>query len=97
MPLPLTHAHEDGVDTLAERTAQGQAYFAGSGPKRKTCRQCQYAEPQDPPRKANGMLKNISCRKYRELVGRTGKRFNPQLDACKYFAQAATPPKMRSF
>lgn len=79
------HLKSDENSVMASKTHAGMAYFAGTGPVGKTCRECaewlggEY-------KKSDRQLKLAAC-----LRG-TGKTFPHTAPACKYFEQSPNPP-----
>jgi hypothetical protein len=81
--VPLTVLDRQ-FNEMVRNTPSGMAYWAGSGPEGKTCRECrnlgkaQYS--------TSGMLKATKCDKYTEL--------SYDSRACKYFIQSENPPSI---
>ena len=72
--------------TLAN-TQQGQAYFGGTGPDGKTCRECFHWLGAESHRKVDGWLRKAACGKG------TGKVIGHDALACKYFEEVENPPR----
>ena len=94
------HMTGDRTTELVKGTHVGMAYFAGTGPRGKTCRECLswsingrhlYLNPTF--RVPN--LQNHDCGKFIEMVGRLGERVPHNAAACKYFEQSEHPPPIR--
>jgi hypothetical protein len=89
--VPLTVLDRQ-FNEMVRNTPSGMAYWAGSGPEGKTCRECrnlgkaQYS--------TSGMLKATKCDKYTELSYREGKAIPYDSRACKYFIQSENPPSI---
>lgn len=92
---------DPSFEAARARTYPGMAYFAGSGPNIKTCRQCVFwtncgADPGYYARKGmyGGTIKPRACAKHKEMMG--GQMGNPvphDAHACKYFEETqAVPP-----
>lgn len=79
------------------RTPAGMAYWAGTGPKNSTCRECTFfdhAKRYYAKRGMNGgSLKPARCTKYSALCSQAGGLIPHATPACKYFeAATAAPP-----
>lgn len=86
MKLKLDHHLKgDSISALARHTHAGQAYFAGTGPDGKTCRECALWN-MNGYKKTDKLLKKGSCEKG------TGVVFDHDAFACKYFSQNQNPP-----
>jgi hypothetical protein len=94
-------AHLTGApfDRIARSTFSGQAHFAGTGPKFKTCRDCAHwghagAQDYHPKRgKFGGLIKPARCRKYQALTNHIGDKVPDDAAACKHFEEAAVVPE----
>jgi hypothetical protein len=92
------HLTEDRIGCMSTRTYCGQAYFAGSGPAGKTCRECAcWAPPAGLAKHAYAagtrQLKPCRCRKYTWLTGgRSGGDIPHGALACRYFEPSDSPP-----
>jgi len=85
----------DRVDNRAANTHIGMAYFAGTGPSNKTCRECAFWRDGKHLYFHTGSkrgLKPVSCGKFRRMMGRKGLAVPHEASACKYFEQAENPP-----
>lgn len=76
------------------RTQVGMAFWAGTGPQGKTCRECKsYGFNGYTSSKSvnGGTLKNGPCERY---VSQMGKSYRVPYDtpSCKYFEQNPKPP-----
>ena len=90
-------------DEVAEQgkwhTPPGMAHWAGSGPKAKTCRECEYwtggreryATAKTGDHAANE-LKPGQCAKYKQITGKLHGRIPHRTPACKHFNAADKPP-----
>ena len=90
----------DPRDALIAGTHQGQAHFAGTGPQKKTCRECSHwrqfggisHEYYAAGGKHRARLKPHPCMKCVAMMGGVTPKVPHQARACKYFEQADTPP-----
>jgi hypothetical protein len=80
----LTRPNADTADKAA-RSVPGMAYFAGTGPAGKQCKQCIYFQQIG--------AKRNRCVKYQELTGLVGSRIDEHLLACRYFVHRRTPAR----
>lgn len=70
-------------------TFSGMAFWGGTGPTGKTCRECRLWHA-DGYMASSGLLKDSICDKYKSLThGTEGLRVPHYAKACKYFDQAA--------
>lgn len=88
-------------ESKRKQTAPGMAHFAGSGPERKTCRECsewtgcgQESGYYSKNGRHSGGLKPRSCMRYRILMQGIGPGVPHTAPACKYFVQSDTPPSL---
>src|SRR5262249_35011830 len=92
-------AHLTGApfDRIARDTYPGQAHFAGTGPKFKTCRECAFWDHKQDYHskrgKFGGLIKPARCRKFRTLTNHVGDKIPDDAGACKHFAQAQAVPE----
>jgi hypothetical protein len=90
------HLTRDRYSDAAAVTYTGQAHFAGSGPRGKTCRECFFWRPEHGGnhvyRAGDRQLKDALCVQHRKLRGAAGKPVPHSATACKYFQQAEDPP-----
>ena len=97
--MKLTDAHDNGVDALARKTPAGMFFWAGTGPKGKTCRECSFVVLNGRYAGNGGVhgapfeLKPVQCRKAVQH-GIQKKAFRHSMACCKYFAQNERPPKV---
>jgi len=96
MPIRLTSIYEDGFETAFRKTPSGMAHLYGTGPSGETCRTCGFFEFSGHYSPNNGgkanMLKPGRCRRYKQIMKRSGPPIKPNLAACKYFEQNPAPP-----
>lgn len=89
------HLTEPNAD-LAEkrrRTPAGMAFWAGTGPANKTCRECELwkYEPRDGYMSGSGLLKESPCEKYARMMNiLAGPKLPYYTPSCKYFEPAVT-------
>jgi len=86
------------ADAMARATHPGQAHFAGTGPRGKTCRECtMWAHVKDDYRakggKYRGLIKPAICSKYKQLMREEGPAIPEDAMSCKYFEQNDRPPE----
>ena len=98
--IPLTKAFGE-IDDLAARTPPGMAHFPGTGPKGRTCRECEHYSNEGryiagSPTHAKGELKLGRCKKYRRMMGNrySGLTFRHNTPSCKYFSEAENIPSI---
>lgn len=95
-----TQAHSQRIAEMAAKTVPGMAHWAGSGPAGKTCRECSECTTHgyySKGRKANGgLLKPVSCDKYKEMMRGAVVRFGHDREACRFFIEAAQPLSMKA-
>ena len=91
--IPLTVLDKD-FQAKVNKTPMGMAFWAGTGPKGKTCRECtSFMFPTYYSGGKNGeTLKPSTCRKFGELSKREGRAIPHDTESCKYFEQNETPP-----
>ena len=73
----------DPMDNLAERSWEGMAHFAGTGPRDKTCGTCKHwgdgtGEKQKAQQRA--------CSKFTRMTGMNTKHVPRWAEACKYYS-----------
>lgn len=78
------------LDQIREKTPSGMAFWAGTGPQGRTCREC--AHYGFIGYKSNrgfkgGTLKNGSCLRYAEMTRQSGGKFPFDTPSCKYFEE----------
>lgn len=95
----LTDSFAPEVERGMERTPDGMAYWLGTGPKGKTCRECIFFASDksyhSQSGKYGGQLKPAPCRKYKILALRAGPKIRATLASCKYFEASDNPPPLR--
>lgn len=79
------------------KTPPGMAFWAGTGPTGKTCRECSHYgfNGYTSSKSANGgTLKNGPCERY---VSQMGRAYRVPFDtaSCKFFEQNPTPPSIQ--
>lgn len=87
--VPLTVLDQQ-FQAMVKETPSGMAYWAGTGPQGRTCRECVMYKADG--YNASNLLKPAKCRKYTELSHREGKSFPHDSKACKYFEANESPP-----
>ncbi len=95
------HLTETNTSDLVKGTHVGMAYFAGTGPKGKTCRECAHWGAtvrkhlyRNPVYSAPD-LQHHECNKFTKMIGRAGGKVPHEAAACKYFKQSENPPAIR--
>ena len=83
------------LESKVARTPRGMAFWAGTGPDGKTCRECKFFTFEG--YKSNrghkgGLLKNGKCQKFSALAQIDGPPISFELSSCKHFEQNPTPP-----
>jgi hypothetical protein len=95
------HLAEDSVGMPAAHTYAGQAYFPGTEPSGRTCRECRFWAPPIGVIKhqygggVHRELKPCKCIKHTEFRGKPGQEVPHHAAACKYFEPSDSPPKIR--
>jgi hypothetical protein len=80
MTSHLTTTDED-LDRMVRRTIPGMAHWAGSGPRGKSCGQCQHFVEM-----SIGVGRSTRCHRYETMTGQQGtKKIPVKTPACKYF------------
>jgi len=79
--LPLTKI--DGVPDKGE-IIRGMAYFAGTGPFERHCRECEFFGYMRVSKK-DKLYRTSACLMFKKLTGKYGPRFDKMSAACKYF------------
>lgn len=92
----MTRPQGDDLAAMQADTAHGMAFWAGSGPAGKTCRECaSWATSKSYKRDDIGGLCDRRCRKYRAMSGGINGGAIPHLKAaCKYFSPAEKAPPL---
>ena len=84
------------LDEQAAKTPVGMAFWAGTGPKGKTCRECRFYTfngYKSARGNKGGQLKNSPCQKFIALTnGVDTNRIPYDTSSCKYFDQNPAPP-----
>ena len=85
----LTTGHLPELAKQIQRTREGQAHFAGTGPFAATCGECAYLGYWRQRRSANGEIVKTervgSCAQFHKLTGKHGPVVPPGSAACRYF------------
>jgi len=85
----LTTGHLPELAQQIQRSREGQAHFAGTGPLGATCGECAYLGYWRQRRSGNGEIvkteRTGGCEKFRELTGKHGAVVPPATSACRYF------------
>lgn len=96
----LTQPHDERMRSFVASTYPGMAHWCGSGPKRKSCRECDHYEFKgyySAGSKVSGnSLKPGRCLKYKDMMGKWGPKFPWHVEACSFFQENPEPPKKRS-
>lgn len=93
MSLHLTEPNKE-LGEKRRKTPPGMAFWAGTGPAGKTCRECKFWENQGWLTSC-GLLKDAHCEKYTRMMnGNVGGRIPHFTVACKYFEAEAFPPSI---
>lgn len=90
----LTVLDQD-LEAKVARTPRGMAFWAGTGPEGKTCRECKFFTfngYKSSRGMKGGLLKNGRCQKFTSLALMEGPPISYELSACKHFEQNPTPP-----
>lgn len=81
-------------------TPDGMAFWSGTGPSNKTCRECAFFDHQKSYYAKRGIgggaLKPAKCRKYAALACQNGGDIPHETRSCKYFEKAADVPPIVS-
>jgi hypothetical protein len=82
------------IDTLAEATYPGQAHWAGTGPRGRTCRECMLWNVGDGRGDYAdfGGIKPRRCAKFQILTMRRGQPIPHYAPACRHFEINPDPP-----
>ncbi len=103
----LTKPQGEELAAMQAATVPGMAFWAGSGPAGRTCRECVHwcsgkvarrhtkrsAAVKHSGVKAGSLL-DQKCNKFARLsYDKEGDAFNNATPACKYFEENATPPE----
>lgn len=83
-----------------KETPSGMAFWSGTGPEHKTCRECAFFDHQKSyyakKGMGGGMLKPAKCKKYTAMTRQSGGNIPFSTRACKYFEQADVVPPVTS-
>lgn len=96
MELTPKLTHSDQERTRAALTHKGMAFWAGTGPAGKTCRECRHWSNEGDWHALGGVhggkLKPAQCSKYTSMMmGRAGGKVPHGAMACKYFEADEKP------
>lgn len=83
------------LERKRERTPAGMAFWAGTGPVGKTCRECVHYvfSGYTSSKSANGgVLKKGPCQKFINLTNIRSNKIPFDTESCKYFEQNPKPP-----
>jgi hypothetical protein len=85
----LTTGHSPELAKQIQRTREGQAHFAGSGPLGATCGECAHLGYWRQRPNANGEIAKTKrvggCAQFHKLTGKHGAVVPPGTEACRYF------------
>ena len=85
MRIPNPTSPNPALDKLANKTFDGMAHWAGTGPPDATCGKCTFWGPQGEGSK----LKLLRCAKFTQLTGQVGPSPIPGgTAACRHFEKA---------
>lgn len=94
------HTTISDIDAKARIAHKGQAHFAGTGPARKTCRQCQFWQFTTYYAVSGahmGSLKPGKCHKRTMLMrGKVGESVPHDARACRYFDEKTEAPPAKT-
>lgn len=94
------HTSFGDIDAKARQTHKGMAHFAGTGPARRTCREClswQFTTYYAVQGAHMGSLKPGKCHKRTSLMrGEEGEAVPPDARACKYFEENLKAPPAKT-
>lgn len=97
--LGLNREGQEEVVQAFNRTHQGMAHFAGTGPIGATCRECKFWQHQktwsSASGKGHGMPMPARCMRYRQLMHERGKMVPHDARACKHFERADSPQPLQ--
>lgn len=84
------------LENQISKTPVGMAFWAGTGPQGKTCRECRFYVfngYKSARGSKGGVLKNSPCQKFIALTNGIDTHKIPyDTSSCKYFDQNPTPP-----
>ncbi len=91
--IPLTVLDLE-FNEMVKNTPSGMAYWAGTGPPGRTCRECRHfgQKKGDIGYNTHGLLKNAKCAQYLSLSLRDGRAIPHDSKACKFFEESVSPP-----
>jgi len=85
----LTAGYAPELARQINRSREGQAHFAGTGPFGATCGECVYLGYWRQRRNRSGDVAKTErtggCEKFHQLTGKHGPVVPPGTDACRYF------------
>jgi hypothetical protein len=83
------------IDALAVETHPGQAQWAGTGPRGRTCRECVFWRGDDGRGDYYnfGGIKPRRCARFRDLTMRKGQPVVHHAPACRHFEINPDPPR----
>lgn len=90
MGIPLKPMFDEKTEEGFRQTPDGMAYWAGTGPAGRYCRQCQHYTDEGTYRsgKRAGGQKPGRCRQFSIMMkGKRGAKFSPSTRACRYFGE----------
>lgn len=92
----LTDPNPERMRVLIASTPPGMAHWCGTGPARRSCRECVHYEFKGyyatTSMARGGRLKPGRCRQYRTMMGNWGPAFKWHVAACMFFAENPKPP-----
>ncbi len=91
----LTKPQGEEMASLQEKTKPGMAFWSGSGPLGKTCRECvNWGWSKHFRRDPWGELRPRMCSKFIRLTGgQKGDGVPHHVEACKYFEERPSSPE----
>lgn len=104
MTAKLTQMFDEASERGMRETPAGMAHWVGSGPKGRTCRECQHYNIAKTPKRytANsqkhgiGELMPVGCKLWRARMPKSAKswpKIHHKTAACKHFAFNEAAPK----
>lgn len=96
----LTKPHDERMRGYISSTYPGMAHWCGTGPDKKSCRECVHYEFNGyytaGSRVSGGGLKPGRCKKFKDMMGKWGEKFPWHVSACRLFEENPIPPEKRS-
>jgi hypothetical protein len=87
----LTTGHLPELAQQIQRSREGQAHFAGTGPFAATCGECEFLGYWRQRRSASGEIIKTQraggCAQTYKLTGKHGAAIPPATSACRYFVR----------